>query len=336
MGVINEIIAGHPTLMTDPVLKKCHQQFNAGGKDALAAVMDLIARQSSKQLPAAVMDPKLSKTVWEKSTAIMEKYNEPGRFTAFIAYEWTSNYGGGNNLHRNVIYRDGKDKADQMVPMTTFDSENPEDLWTWMATWEQKTGGSLLAIPHNGNLSNGLMLDLRTFEGKPLTKAWAESRARWEPLFEVTQGKGTSEQHPSLAPNDEFANFEIWNKGNLNVVPKKPGMIAHEYAREAYKNGLMLEAQLGANPFKFGLAGGTDAHTSLTAAEENNFFGKFPTSEPSPERWNENAFEFEGRVNSPDLTNRVIILLCMTAKHTAGAEAHLLYVRRGTAHIDPT
>ena len=132
MGVINEIIAGHPTLMTDPVLKKCHQQFNAGGKDALAAVMDLIARQSSKQLPAAVMDPKLSKTVWKKSTAIMEKYNEPGRFTAFIAYEWTSNYGGGNNLHRNVIYRDGKDKADQMVPMTTFDSENPEDLWTCM------------------------------------------------------------------------------------------------------------------------------------------------------------------------------------------------------------
>ena len=112
------------------------------------------------------MDPKLSKTVWEKSTAIMEKYNEPGRFTAFIAYEWTSNYGGGNNLHRNVIYRDGKEKADQMVPMTTFDSENPEDLWTWMATWEQKTGGSLLAIPHNGNLSNGLMFDLRTFAGQ--------------------------------------------------------------------------------------------------------------------------------------------------------------------------
>ena len=222
MGVIDEITSGHPTLMTDPVLKKCHQQFNAGGKDALAAVMDLIARQSSKQLPAAVMERMLSKTVWEKSTAIIEKRlirTSRAGLPRSSPTSGLSNYGGGNNLHRNVIYRDGKDKADQMVPMTTFDSENPEDLWTWMATWEQKTGGSLLAIPHNGNLSNGLMLNLRTFEGKPLTKAWAESRARWEPLFEVTQGKGTSEQHPSLSPTTNSPTSDV-EQGQPQRGPK--------------------------------------------------------------------------------------------------------------------
>jgi len=294
-GVINELIAGNPKLMADPVLKRWNQQINAGGEEGSKVVMEMITLQGQGKLPKAMQDPQLGFDIWRKATANMEKYNEPGRFTAFIAYEWTSNYGGGNNLHRNVIYRDGKDKADLVAPFTTFQSENPEDLWKWMQAYEDKTGGRLLAIPHNGNLSNGLMFALATFKGDPLTREWAEARTRWEPLFEVTQGKGTSEQHPALAPNDEMANFEIWDKGNLNVVPKKPGMINTEYAREAYKNGLVLEAKLGANPFKFGLAGGTDAHTGLTTAEEPNFYGKFPSSEPSPERWSENAFDFEGR-----------------------------------------
>ena len=186
-------------------------------------------------------DPRLAMTVWEKNTAIMEKYNEPGRFTAFIGYEWTSNAGGGDNLHRNVIYRDGKDKADQVLPMTTFDSENPEDLWKWMAAWEAKTGGSLLAIPHNGNLSNGKMFALETFLGNPLTREWAETRARWEPMYEITQIKGDGETHPSLSPTDEFANFEKWDQANLAGVPKKPGMIEREYARRALEEGLKLE-----------------------------------------------------------------------------------------------
>jgi hypothetical protein len=296
LGVTNEVLAGNPQMMADPVLKRWNQQMNAGGEEAMKTVMEIITLQGQGKLPAAVTDPQLAFDIWRKETAIVEKYNEPGRFTAFIAYEWTSNYGGGNNLHRNVIYRDGKAKADLVAPMTTFVSENPEEPWKWMQAYEEKTGGRLLAIPHNGNLSNGLMFALETFTGDPLTKQWAETRARWEPLYEVTQGKGTSEQHPSLASNDEFAAFEIWDKGNLNVVPKQPGMINHEYAREAFKNGLAIEARLGANPFKFGLVGSTDAHTGLTAAEENNFFGKFPSSEPSPERWSGNAFDFEGRV----------------------------------------
>jgi len=292
LGVVNEIIAGNPKLMADPTAKRWNQQMNAGGEEAMKAVMELISLQGQGKLPSVVMDPQLAFDVWRKSTAIMDKYNEPGRFTALIAYEWTSNYGGGNNLHRNVIYRDGKDKADAVAPLTTFVTENPEELWKWMQQYEQKTGGQMLAIPHNGNLSNGLMFALTTFKGEPLTREWAEMRARYEPLYEVTQGKGTSEQHPSLAPNDEFANFEIWDKGNLVVLPKKPGMLNHEYAREALKNGLAVEAKVGANPFKFGLLGSTDNHNGIASAEENNFFSKFPAAEPAPGRWDENAFDF--------------------------------------------
>jgi hypothetical protein len=295
MGMIADVIAGKPELMKDPMLRKWNKMFGEGPEQSMKAVMEMITVQGQGKIPPPMTDPDNFKSVWKRMTSIAEKYNDPGRFTAFIAYEWSSNYGGGNNLHRNVIYRDGKALADQMLPLTTFETENPEDLWVWMQKFEDKTGGNVLAIPHNGNLSNGMMFAVETFGGKPITKEWATTRMKWERLFEVTQGKGTSEQHPSLAPNDEFANFEIWDKGNLNVVPKKPGMINFEYAREAYKHGLELEKKVGVNPFKFGLAGGTDAHTGLTADEENNFFGKFLTSEPSAERWSENAFDFEGR-----------------------------------------
>ena len=296
MGMAQAVIDGDPVLMKDPVLKEWNRQINAGGREATAAVMDIIKRQSLGTVPKPMLDQEQMFGKWRQMTAIVEKHNRPGTFTALIGYEWTSNAGGGNNLHRNVIYRDGKASADQMKPLTTFETENPEKLWEWMAAYEKTTGGQVLAIPHNGNLSNGRMFELQKFEGGPLDAQWAATRARWEPLYEVTQGKGTSEQHPSLAPNDEFANFEIWDKGNLNVVPKTPGMIGTEYAREALKSGLALQETYGTNPFQFGLAGGTDAHTGLMATEENNFFGKFPASEPSAERWNENAFEQDGRI----------------------------------------
>ena len=296
MGVISDVIAGKPEFMQDPQLRRWNGMFNAGPDQAMAAVMEMITAQGSGQVPPALIDPNVFKDVWRRYTALADEYNDPGRFTTLIAYEWTPNPGGGNNLHRNVIYRDGADMASRLVPLTTFQTENPEDLWKWMETYESQTGGDVLAIPHNGNLSNGRMFAVETFDGQPLTKAWAETRIKWERLYEVTQGKGTSEQHPSLAPNDEFASFEIWDKGNLNVVPKKPGMLDFEYAREAFKHGLEIQSKLGVNPFKFGLAGSTDSHNGLTAAEENNFFGKFPPSEPSPERWDEDAFSFDGRV----------------------------------------
>ena len=298
MGVITEIKGGNPEMMADPTLKRWHDMMAAGPAEAKAAVMELIDAQANKKLPPLVMDPKFATAVWAKNTAIAEKYNEPGRFTAFIGYEWTSNAGGGDNLHRNVIYRDGKDKADRVLPYTTFQSENPEDLWKWMTEWEKTTGGKLLAIPHNGNLSNGRMFALSTFAGDPMSKAWAEERQKWEPLFEAIQMKGQSESHPSLSTTDEFAvNYELWDRGNLVADAKEAG---HDPGpgtlREALKNGLKVEQDLGANPFKYGMAGGTDTHNGLTAAEEDNFFAKFPSAEPRPDRWSEDAMKFGDRV----------------------------------------
>jgi hypothetical protein len=304
MGLIAELRAGNPDLMKDETLKRWHDMMAAGPEQAMAATMELIHAQANKQLPPAIKDPKFAQSIWQRSTAIMEKYNEPGRFTAFIAYEWTSNAGGGDNLHRNVIYRDGKDKADQAIPYTTFQSENPEDLWKWMDEWEKKTGGQLLAIPHNGNLSNGRMFALTTFTGAPVTREWAEERQRREPLYEVIQMKGQGEAHPSLSKTDEFvAGYELWDRGNLTMVPKKPGMIEHEYVRDALKNGLMLEQQVGVNPFKYGLVGGTDTHNGLTADEEENFYCKFVGCEPRPGRWSEDALKFpDGVVKGWEIT----------------------------------
>lgn len=295
MGVMSAVLEGKSSLMTDPTLKRWHEGMQAGGEDASKVVMEIITLQGQGKLPEAMTDTKVQMDTWKDMTEIVESHNKPGTFTALIGYEWTSNYGGGNNLHRNIVYRDGKALADQVRPLTTFDTEIPNQLWDWMQGYEEKTGGQVLAVPHNGNLSNGLMFSTETPDGKPIDAKWAEARARWEPLYEVTQSKGTSEQHPSLAPADEFANFEIWDKGNLNVVPKEPGMIEREYAREALKNGLKLEEEFGTNPFKFGLVGSTDDHTGISSAEENNFFGKFPASEPSAERSTGNAFDFEGR-----------------------------------------
>lgn len=282
-GVIFEIKDGNPLLMADPDVKRWHEMMATG--QGVAAASEMISAQSNNAIPAVMKDPKLAMSIWQKNTAIMEKYNEPGKFTAFIGYEWTSNAGGGDNLHRNVIYRDGKGMADMVLPMTTFDSENPEDLWAWMQAWEDKTGGSLLAIPHNGNLSNGKMFALNTFLGDPLTREWAEARAKWEPMYEITQIKGTGETHPSLSPSDEFAGFELWDAANLVGVPKKTGMWEREYARQAIINGLKLEADLGVNPFKYGFVGSTDTHTGLTTADEDNFFGKHTGVEPTPHRW---------------------------------------------------
>ncbi|WP_152206900.1 DUF3604 domain-containing protein [Marinobacter changyiensis] len=297
LGVMTGVLAGNPELMEDPVLKKWHEAMNAGGEKASAVVMEIITLQGQGKLPSAMSDKEVQLDMWQKMTEIVESHNDPGHFSAMIGYEWTSNYGGGNNLHRNVIYRDGKALADQVRPYTTFefDSDIPNHLWDWMAMYEEETGGKVLAIPHNGNLSNGLMFATETPDGEPIDEEWVKQRQRWEPLYEVSQSKGTSEQHPSLAPTDEFADFEIWDKGNLNVVPKEPGMIEYEYAREALKRGLALEDEFGTNPFKFGLVGSTDNHTGISSAEENNYFGKFPSSEPGPERSTGNAFDFEGR-----------------------------------------
>jgi len=248
----------------------------------------------------------LTRTMWERLTASAEKFNEPGRFTALIGFEWTSSPGG-NNLHRNVVFRDGKAKADQIIPISNYDTTDPEDLWKWMAAYEAKTGGRLLAIPHNGNLSNGLMFADVTLAGKkPIDRDYAVRRMRWEPLYEVTQMKGDGEAHPSLSPNDEFADYGTWDKGSFGPEPKTQDMLPREYAREALKRGLKYEDALGANPFKFGMIGSTDTHTSLATTEENNYFGKATPGEPTgkPERFQEKITGFLQKPGGPDTTMR--------------------------------
>jgi hypothetical protein len=248
----------------------------------------------------------LTRTMWERITTAAEKFNERGKFTALIGFEWTSSPGG-NNLHRNVIFRDGKARADQIIPISNYDTTDPEDLWKWMADYEAKTGGRVLAIPHNGNLSNGLMFDDVTLTGKrDLNRDYAERRMRWEPVYEVTQMKGDGEAHPLVSPNDEFADYGTWGKGSFGPEPKTKEMLPREYAREALKRGLKYEQAIGANPFKFGMIGSTDSHTSLATAEENNYFGKATPGEPSakPERFQEKITGFLQKPGGPDISMR--------------------------------
>jgi len=229
-------------------------------------------------------DPDIVRTVWEEMVGFAEEHNEPGKFTAFIGFEWSA-MPAGNNLHRVVVMRDDGDKASEVLPFAAYDSDDPEDLWQWMARYEETTGGQVLAIPHNGNLSNGVMFATETLSGKRIDKDYAAARAKWEPLYEVTQMKGDGEAHPLLSPDDEFADYENWDRGNWAGEKKTPEMLPHEYARGALKIGLQMEEKLGVNPFKFGMVGATDSHTSLVTTREDNYFGKISLMEPGKERF---------------------------------------------------
>jgi hypothetical protein len=279
LGLAPAIAQSNPKLLENAWGKMEHDLVKSGQEGGIKAYENWMEKTGKREDPLKDM-PELAAEMWQREVDAAEKYNAPGQFTAFIGYEWTSQPKG-NNLHRNVIFRDGGDKARQVVPFSQYDSFDPEDLWAWMQGYEAKTGGKLLAIPHNGNLSNGLMFDDVTFTGKPLDRDYAERRRKWEPLYEITQMKGDGESHPLLSPNDEFANFEVWDKGSFGAEPKTPDMLPREYAREAFKRGLAYEKRLGTNPFKFGVVGSTDAHTALSTAAEDNYFGKVTLLEPS-------------------------------------------------------
>lgn len=232
----------------------------------------------------SLQDAEFTRSIWKDASEIADRMNQPGLFTAFIGFEWTS-MPGGRNLHRVVIFGDGADRTTQVLPFSLFDSEDPEDLWAYMDDYEKKTGGSAVALAHNGNLSNGAMFAVETLKGEPLSRDYAATRMRWEPIYEVTQIKGDGETHLALSPDDEFADYGTWDKGDIvGIEAKKPEMLPHEYARSALKLGLKLEAEIGVNPFKFGLVGSTDSHTGLATANETNFFGKASHLEPDNEK----------------------------------------------------
>jgi hypothetical protein len=293
MGLINDLAVAAPAVTKFEQGARWSDGLRAGGEAAVETALDLITTFAQGKVDPDLFrlyspGSKIYATVWDRVVKAAETANDPGTFTALIGFEWTSLVQG-NNLHRNVIFRDGADKAGQTVPYTTqapIGSTDPLDLYKWMENYEANTGGSLLALAHNGNLSNGLMFPVDAqYTGRKLDRNYVEQRAKWEPMYEATQIKGDGEAHPLLSPDDAFADYETWDAGNLDLsAAKTKEMLQYEYAREALKNGLLLEARLGINPYKFGIVGSTDSHTALATAEEDNFFGKHSGTEPSPER----------------------------------------------------
>ena len=292
MGFFPKLFAGDRDMLADPTGRRWYDMVQAGGQEGVKAATEVIVAFSQNTFPPALASlpgTAAYRGAWDVAIDAAEKYNDPGHFTAFIGYEWTSNTAGAN-LHRVVILRDDGFRAGLVEPYTTLKplgSDNPRDLWKWLQMYEDRTGGQALAIAHNGNLSNGIMFPwIESFTGKPIDLEYAETRARWEPLYEATQIKGDGEAHPFLSPTDEFADYETWDQGNLDLSElKENDMLQYEYARSGLQLGLQAEAELGVNPYAFGMIGSTDSHTGLATAGEDNFFGKHSGTEPSAERY---------------------------------------------------
>ena len=304
LGATKALYDAPAFLIRDPTLRRWHDEMHKGPEGMQRVTAELIDRVGRNDLPKSLTDPerqrKTSTNIWTGHSTLVERYNEPGKFTAFMGFEYTL-MPGGNNLHRVVMFRDGKSRTDQVLPYDPGQGDTPvSQLWDYMDNYEKRTGGKVLAIPHNSNLSNGLMFELVGPGGGPMTAEYARRRAAHEPVVEITQIKGDSEAHPFLSPNDEFAGYGIagWDLGNLTMQSaKKPQDFAGEYIREALKRGLAIEAKTGVNPYKFGVIGSTDSHTGLATADENNFFGKHSGGEPDATRASEaqNLGTREGR-----------------------------------------
>lgn len=289
MGATRRLYDAPRLLVRDPVLRRWHDMMHEGPQQSQRAIAELITAAANGTLPAALRDPerqrKATAEIWDKHLRTIDRYNRPGKFTALAGFEYTL-MPDGNNLHRNVIFRDDYDRTSQVVPYPGLGNE-VTGLWDYMETYETKTGGKVLAIPHNGNLSNGLMWQLVGPGGGPMSADYARRRARFEPVMEATQIKGDSEAHRFLSPNDEFASFGVtgWELGNLPLTRRAtPDMQGGSYIREALKRGLTIEEQTGVNPYKFGLIGSTDSHTALATGDEDNFFGKHTGNEPQAGR----------------------------------------------------
>lgn len=312
MGLMPDVVESDPALLNTTagkILHSLYQDIQAKNDVATPEERKKMLGEALRKHP--VQESAYLQSNWQSVTSVADQFNEPGKFSAFIGYEWTSDWSPGilGNLHRVVIYKDSADKANQMLPFSSLDSENPKDLWRYFERYESKTAGEVLAIPHNGNLSYGAMFRIIDFSGQPLSQTYLKSRSRWEPLYEVTQMKGDGETHPILSPSDEFADFETWNswmgkaselklskKARKKVIEEEgdqavniyehyvrsalsPDIKKYEYARSALKLGLAQQASLGVNPFKFGMIGSTDAHTSLATADDTNFWGKTTPNE---------------------------------------------------------
>ena len=302
LGVAFSLQSGNPALQETEAGRSLYEKYQA-------MVADPGSAEAGREFGAAMaaaprqLGTSHAQSVWEAVAARADAYNEPGVFTAFSGYEWSSPgtvTGTFGNLHRVIVFRDDAATVTKMPPFSAYDSLRPEDMWAFLERYQEKSGGQVMAIPHNANVSDGKMFARTTSDGSALTTAWAKTRARWEPLYEVTQIKGDSETHPLLSPDDEFADFETWNSwagrtlepDDIRCCPgwdldAQPERKKAEYARSALKLGLEQQATLGVNPFKFGLIGSTDAHTSFATADNDNFWGKYTINAPSATRMTE-------------------------------------------------
>ncbi len=302
LGIAKLLNEANPELLATDIGKQWYAQMNGSPEEAWQAVISM--QQDFVSGVPKFDNPRVKRSVWEEVVDIASEYNQPGTFTALNGYEWSTVSSGrdgsgpaGANLHRVVVFRDGPDRVKQILPFSAFDSGDPEALWSFMADYENNTGGQVLAIPHNGNLSNGQMY-AETIKGRSMTRHYAERRARWEPLMEVTQMKGDGETHAFLSPEDEFADYETWDFGDSFGNPKENEQLQYEYARSTLRNGLRLSDELGANPFKYGMIGSTDSHVSLSTTREDNWFGKLPNGEPSAKR-SSAVFVRDSKTNDP-------------------------------------
>ena len=291
LGATQALYDAPRLFIRDPTLLRWHDTMHEGPQGRLKVTVELIDLAGRNALPEALRDVEAQKKrttkIWTTHSSIVERYHEPGKFSAFMGFEYTL-MPRGDNLHRVVMFRDGKERTDKVLPYDPGQGDTPvSQLWDYMDAYQKATGGQVFAIPHNSNVSSGLMFDMVGPGGGPMTAAYARRRAAHEPLVEATQIKGDSEAHPFLSPNDEFADFGKagWDIGNLTMQRKStPDMQAGNYVREALKRGLAIEARTGVNPYKFGLIGSTDSHTGLATGDEDNFFGKHSGVEPGPAR----------------------------------------------------
>ena len=243
-------------------------------KVAGQSFMKLIASTTANKPLPEFNDPKILRSAWDTYAAMADKYYKPGTFTTFVGYEWTS-MPGGQNLHRCVIFAD-KGPA---MPFSSFDSDDPEALWKNLEA-QRKLGLDVIAVPHNGNISNGLMFDTKDMSGKPITADYARRRMANEPLAEIVQAKGQTETSPALSPSDEFANFEMFTSLLSGAGEAKSA--TGSYLRQAYGVGQELQAKLGVNPFKYGIEAGTDFHSGITSTEASNYPGSHGNQDNDP------------------------------------------------------
>jgi hypothetical protein len=269
---VSKLPEAQPMIMKDPNSQAEQQQ-----------VFSYLLKLAASPPVKAFMDPKVTSTVWKENVRIADENNHPGKFTAFCSYEWTS-MPGNRNLHRNVFFR-ACDKVPD-YPFSALDSKLPTDLWSWMDA-QRKAGNELLAISHNANVSDGWMypIDVDNTTGRPIDAAWAAARDRNERLVEIKQGKGQSETHPLLSPNDEFAGYELYEA--ILGLPANVGRVDHitgSYGRQALKDGIAMQDVRGYNPYKFGMAGGSDSHNTGSPYRQDNFYGLHADADGSVDR----------------------------------------------------